>query len=71
LDLEIDGSSARDKISNEMACSLSEEQPGALVLGCAGMADLASQLSLTHNVPVIDGVASAVGLASGLVRLRR
>ena len=40
LDLEIDGSSARDKISNEMACSLREEQPGALVLGCAGMACL-------------------------------
>ena len=71
LDLEIDGSSARDKISNEMACSLLEEQPGAVVLGCAGMADLAKQLSQIHNVPVIDGVASAVGLASGLVRLRR
>ena len=54
-----------------MACSLLEEQPGAVVLGCAGMADLAKQLSQIHNVPVIDGVASAVGLASGLVRLRR
>ncbi|MDE1063211.1 MAG: hypothetical protein ACJ04N_04080 [Oceanospirillaceae bacterium] len=35
------------------------------------MADFASQLSQTPNVPVIDGVASAVGLASGLVRLGR
>ena len=41
LDLEIDGSSARDKISNEIACSLREEQPVVVVPGCAGMAGLA------------------------------
>ena len=67
LDLEIPGSDAQDKISKEISRSLSDEKPGAVVLGCAGMADLAAQFSQTHKVPVIDGVVAAVGLASGLV----
>jgi len=33
------------------------------------MADLAAEFSRNRGVPVIDGVAAAVGLASGLVRL--
>ena len=33
-----------------------------IVLGCAGMADLAARLSESHGLPVIDGVASAVKL---------
>jgi hypothetical protein len=33
-----------------------------IVLGCAGMADLAARLSERHRLPVIDGVASAVKL---------
>jgi len=70
LDLEIPGSDAQGKISEEISLSLSCENPSAVVLGCAGMADLAAQFSKTHKIPVIDGVAAAVGLASGLVRLR-
>ena len=69
LDLEIPGSDAQDKVSNEIARSISEENPGSVVLGCAGMADLAAQFSKTHQLPVIDGVAAAVGLATALVRL--
>ena len=69
LDLEIPGSGAQGKVSNEISRSLSDEKPGAVVLGCAGMADLATQMSKVHKVPVIDGVAAAVGLATGLVRL--
>ena len=34
-----------------------------IVLGCAGMADLAARLSEQHGLPVLDGVASAVKLA--------
>lgn len=69
LDLEIPGSDAQEKVSHEIARSLADENPGAVVLGCAGMADLAAQFSKTHKLPVIDGVTAAVGLASGLVRL--
>lgn len=42
----------------------------AIVLGCAGMAGLTQQLSQTYGIPFIDGVASAVGLASSLVRMK-
>lgn len=69
LDLEKPASDARKKISDEIALSIQEENPDAVVLGCAGMADLAVQFSKVHGTPVIDGVAAAVGLAAGLVRL--
>jgi allantoin racemase len=70
LDLENPESDAQAKVSNEIALSLSEEMPGAVVLGCAGMADLAAKFSKIHKVPVVDGVTSAVGFATGLVRIR-
>ncbi|MDX1891128.1 aspartate/glutamate racemase family protein [Mycolicibacterium sp. 050158] len=41
----------------------------AVVLGCAGLADLAGPLSRAVGQPVIDGVAAAVGIASGLVAM--
>jgi allantoin racemase len=41
----------------------------AIVLGCAGMSDLANQLSLDLGVPVIDGVTAAVKLAESLYQL--
>lgn len=39
----------------------------AIILGCAGLADLVAPLSTELGVPVIDGVAAAVAFASGLV----
>jgi allantoin racemase len=63
LDLEKPGSDARHKISGEIARALLEDKAEAIVLGCAGMADLAAQLSREHGVPVLDGVACAVKLA--------
>ena len=44
--------------------------PRPVVLGCAGLADLVDPLSDTLGVPVIDGVAAAVGIAAGLVAMR-
>lgn len=41
----------------------------AVVLGCAGLADLVQPLSEVLGVPVIDGVAAAVGVATGLVAM--
>lgn len=41
----------------------------AIVLGCAGMADLCAQLSARVDAPVIDGVAAAVGFAIGMARM--
>ncbi len=70
LELERPGSVARETISDEIATALLHDNSDAIVLGCAGMADLAADLSARHRVPVIDGVAAAVKLAEGLVTMR-
>ena len=70
LELERPGSTARETISDEIASALLHDSSDAIVLGCAGMADLAADLSARHQVPVIDGVAAAVKLAEGLVALK-
>jgi allantoin racemase len=41
----------------------------AVVLGCAGLADLVDPLSDRLGVPVIDGIAAGVGIAAGLVAM--
>ena len=40
------------------------------MLGCAGMADLAAELSHEFGVPVIDGVSAAVKHAETLISLK-
>ncbi len=69
LALEDARSDARQRIDAEIAAALREDRCEAIVLGCAGMADLAAALSARHGVPVIDGVASAVKLAESLAAL--
>ncbi|TIV31771.1 MAG: aspartate/glutamate racemase family protein, partial [Mesorhizobium sp.] len=56
LELERPGSNARHRISQEIARAIREDHAEAIVLGCAGMADLARSLSEEHGVPVLDGV---------------
>ena len=43
-----------------------EDGAEAIVLGCAGMAELCASLSETLGLPVIDGVVAAVKLAEAL-----
>jgi allantoin racemase len=69
LDLEKPGSGAEDKLKAEIARAL-ERGAEAIVLGCAGMADLARKLSQEFGVPVVDGVAAAVKQAEALAALK-
>nr|WP_246548569.1 aspartate/glutamate racemase family protein [Ancylobacter oerskovii] len=69
LELEDPASDARARISAEIGRAVREDHAEAVVLGCAGMADLARALGQEHGVPVIDGVACAVALMEGLVRV--
>ena len=46
-----------------------EDRAEAIVLGCAGMTELAHSLSIEYGVPVLDGVVCAVGLCESMVRL--
>ena len=66
LSLDDPASQASLKISEEIERAKSEDRAEAIVLGCAGMADLAARLSRQHGLPVIDGVASAVKLAEAM-----
>ena len=69
LDLEDAASDAYAHISNEIRLALIEDRAEAIVLGCAGMTDLAARLSKEHGVPVIDGVGAAVKLIENLAAL--
>jgi len=69
LALEDPASGARAAIRAEVEAALSEDGAEAIVLGCAGMTDLASALGQAVGAPVLDGVACAVGLAEALARL--
>ena len=49
--------------------AMAEDGAEAVVLGCAGLADLVGPLSRALDIPVVDGVAAAVGIATGLVAM--
>ena len=70
LELEHPGSDACNRISAEIGRAVAEDRAEAIVLGCAGMADLADTLAREHGLPVLDGVSCAIGLAEAMVRLR-
>lgn len=69
LALEDPASDARARIGAEIADALRQDGADAIVLGCAGMADLAASLAQEFGVPVVDGVAAAVTLAEALATL--
>ncbi|MCF4164267.1 aspartate/glutamate racemase family protein [Zavarzinia compransoris] len=69
LALEDDATGAYARILGECRAALAEDEAGAIVLGCAGMTDLAARLQADLGVPVIDGVTAAVKLVESLVGL--
>ncbi|HEX3982128.1 MAG TPA: aspartate/glutamate racemase family protein [Acidisoma sp.] len=69
LALEDPASGAVEKVRAEIRRAIAEDGAECILLGCAGMADLARDLSAEMGLPVIDGVAAAVKLAEGLVGL--
>ena len=70
LELEDTGSEAAASIAR-LCHEAVRREADVIVLGCAGMADLCRMLTATAGVPVVDGVASAVGLATAMVRMGR
>jgi len=69
LALEDAGSGAATRVRDEIRRTLEEDAAEAVLLGCAGMTDLARRFSDELGVPVLDGVACAVKLAEALVAL--
>lgn len=71
LQLEAEGTMARDVIVRECRSAIEEDGADSVLLGCAGMADLTDYVSQQIGAPAIDGVAAAVKLveAAGALRL--
>ena len=69
LALEDPGSGARDQLRAEVCRALDEDGCESIVLGCAGMVDMARSLSEELAVPVVEGVTAAVKIVEGLAAL--
>ena len=67
LKLEEGDVATTEKIRKEIQLAITEDKAEAIVLGCAGMADLMAQLTKEFGLPVIDGVACAITMAEALV----
>ncbi|EFL88206.1 aspartate/glutamate racemase family protein [Ahrensia sp. R2A130] len=64
------GKDTEAAIAEEVGAAVTEDDARSVILGCAGMASLASRISKDLGVPVIDGVMAAVGFAEQLTRLK-
>ncbi|MCY4223056.1 MAG: aspartate/glutamate racemase family protein [Thiotrichales bacterium] len=69
LALEDPASGAHDRLRTEVRRALDEDGCEAIVLGCAGMVDMARALSEEFAVPVIEGVTAAVKIVESLAAL--
>lgn len=69
LALEDPAGDAYRTILAECRRAVAEDNCNAIVLGCAGMADLAQRLSDELQLPVIDGVVAATTFAEALLRM--
>jgi len=69
LDLEKPESNARAAILAECRRAVEDDHAEAVLLGCAGMADLQAAIAAELGIPVVDGVTSAVKLVESAVTL--
>jgi len=57
---------AQQRLLHEIRRAIAEDGAEAVILGCAGMAELCGALQRDTGIPVIDGVSAAVRLAEAL-----
>ncbi|WP_337267033.1 aspartate/glutamate racemase family protein [Oryzifoliimicrobium ureilyticus] len=69
LELDDPAGGALPRLKAEIEKALDQDGAEAIVLGCAGMTDLARALQTEYGVPVIDGVVAAVKQAEALVSM--
>jgi allantoin racemase len=69
LELEEDPERAVKEIVAQAEAAVHDDRAEVIVLGCGGMSGLDAQIRERCGVPVVDGVAAAVAVAEGLVRL--
>ena len=71
LELEEEDGNSDKEILSEAKKAIRDDNCDVVVLGCAGMADLAANMTSTLQRPVIDGVCAAVVMCEGLVRMSK
>ncbi|MGG1943357.1 aspartate/glutamate racemase family protein [Trinickia sp. NRRL B-1857] len=69
LDLDRPGSAARRLIADECRRALDDDGAESIVLGCAGMADLARAIEDEIGAPVVEGVTAALKWVEALAGL--
>ena len=67
--LDLENGDADKAIAAEIDRAIKKDSAEAIVLGCAGMADFAAELSKQFGIPVVDGVSAAVKMIEGLVSM--
>ena len=67
--LDLASADARAAVAKACAAARDADRCDVIVLGCAGMTDLAAVISAELGVPVVDGVAAAVKTVESLVAL--
>jgi allantoin racemase len=67
--LGLDDPGARTRLVDECRRAVRQDGADAVVLGCAGMAELCAAVADEVGVPVVDGVAAGTVLAQSLVAL--
>ena len=67
--VDADPQGAIQAIVDEAARAIGDDGADAICLGCAGMSGVVDAVSAKLGVPVVDGVAAAVGLAEAVVGL--
>ena len=69
LDLETMSNINILKLRNEIERTLTEDKPEALIICGLGMLKLSKQLQDEYEIPVIEGVSSAITMAESLIKL--
>jgi allantoin racemase len=67
--LDLDSPDARASITKACAAAREADRCDVIVLGCAGMTNLAMTISREIGIPVVDGVAAAVKTVESLIAL--
>ena len=70
LELEAKPEASVKRISEEIDAALDSGKCDSIVLGCAGMADIAEHLQSKYAVPIVDGVKAAIGLCETLHKVQ-
>ena len=67
MDVAAEATRFLDAVEEQALLAIQDDAAEAIVLGCAGLADLAAPLSQRLGAPVIDGVSAAVLMVEGLL----